>query len=179
MGYLYDERDAAALCRELRRQATQMLSKESPKPSVTVMGSGSGPVAAAAAAAGPGSTAHSSRPGATAPHRLTHPSMSVCLSVYIYVCVVSGYDKQNWKDVKRLGYSSATLKIEVAPEAPLTGSALARARKDMLKLPAALFCQSVLAYQLRSHEEFLANFSRVFRRLDSDVDGSLCRLLCA
>ena len=93
------------------------------------------------------------------------------------MCVVSGYDKQNWKDVKRLGYSSATLKIEVAPEAPLTGSALARARKDMLKLPAALFCQSVLAYQLRSHEEFLANFSRVFRRLDSDVDGSLCRLM--
>ena len=90
---------------------------------------------------------------------------------------MSGYDKQNWKDVKRLGYSSATLKIEVAPEAPLTGSALARARKDMLKLPAALFCQSVLAYQLRSHEEFLANFSRVFRRLDSDVDGSLCRMM--
>ncbi len=42
----------------------------------------------------------------------------------------------------------------------------------MLKLPAALFCQSVLAFQLRSHEEFLANFLRVFRRLDSDVDGS-------
>lgn len=41
----------------------------------------------------------------------------------------SGYDKQNWKDVKRLGYSSATLKIEVAAEAPLTGSALARARQ--------------------------------------------------
>ena len=85
MGYLYDERDAAALCRELRRQATQMLSKESPKPSVTVMGSGSVLAAAAGAGpgAGPGSTAHSSRPGATAPHRLTHPS----ISVYIYMCV--------------------------------------------------------------------------------------------
>ena len=73
--------------------------------------------------------------------------------------------------MKRLGYSSATLKIEVAPEAPLTGSALARARKDMLRLPAALFVQTVLAFQLRSHEDFLAAFLRVFRRLDSDVDG--------
>ena len=62
VGYLYDEKDAAGLCRELRRSASQLLSKESPKPSVTVMGgAGSGPPGAAAAA-GQGH-AHSNKPG--------------------------------------------------------------------------------------------------------------------
>lgn len=67
VGYLYDEKDAAALCRELRRSATQLLSKESPKPSVIVMGggssSGSGPPGAAGQGPGQGS-AHSNKPGA-------------------------------------------------------------------------------------------------------------------
>lgn len=80
-----------------------------------------------------------------------------------------GYDKQNAKDVKRLGYSSATLKIEVPPEPEQR----VVSQKQQLKLPYFSFVQSVLGYQLRSHEDFLGNFLRIFRNSDTDADGVL------
>jgi hypothetical protein len=78
-----------------------------------------------------------------------------------------GYDKQNLKDVKRLGYSSATLKIDMKDPLALSN----KARKDMLKLPFAVFVKTVLDYQLRTHQEYLSNFLKVFRAVDKDVDG--------
>lgn len=84
-----------------------------------------------------------------------------------------GYDRQNIKDVKRLGYSSATLKIEVNEPPPHNATALQKMRRDMLKLPYPIFIKTVLDYQLSTHQDYLENFVRVFRRLDSDVDGVL------
>eukprot|EP01032_Pedospumella_encystans_P011294 gene11294-13139_t len=75
-----------------------------------------------------------------------------------------GYSKQNHKDVKRLGYASPTLQITVK-------ESLAEKRKDMYKVPFAMFLRTVLDFQLQSHLQYLNNFVRVFRDMDTDVDG--------
>ena len=75
-----------------------------------------------------------------------------------------GYDKRNRQDVKRLGYASPTLQITVK-------ESLASQRKDMLKVPFAMFLRTVLDFQLQSHLQYLNNFVRVFREMDRDVDG--------
>ena len=81
-----------------------------------------------------------------------------------------GYDKQNLKDVRRLGYSSATLKIEVN-DTDFNNATLQKQRKGMLKLPYSVYIRTVLDYQLRTHQDYLSNFLRIFRRHDKNVDG--------
>ena len=53
-----------------------------------------------------------------------------------------GYDKQNLKDVRRLGYSSATLKIEVN-DTDFNNATLQKQRKGMLKLPYSVYIRTV------------------------------------
>jgi len=81
-----------------------------------------------------------------------------------------GYDKQSLKDVRRLGYSSATLKIEVNDH-DFNNATLQKQRKNMLKLPYSVYIRTVLDYQLRTHQDYLSNFLRIFRRHDKNVDG--------
>lgn len=78
-----------------------------------------------------------------------------------------GYSKGNVKDLKRLGYSSPTLKINV--KEPV----LKTKKGEILKLPYTLFMKTVLDFQLRSHQEYLRNFVNIFRQIDLDVDGVL------
>lgn len=79
---------------------------------------------------------------------------------------VIGYDKTSARDVKRLGYSSTTLKISVKDPS-------IKPRKEMMKLPYPEFIKIVLDFQLRSHQEYLAQCLRLFRKVDADVDGVL------
>lgn len=81
---------------------------------------------------------------------------------------VIGFDRGRVKDVKRLGYASPTLKINVK-EQPTT----VRSKRDMLFLPFPMFVKVVQEFQLKSHQEYLAPCLRLFRQLDQDVDGVL------
>jgi hypothetical protein len=77
-----------------------------------------------------------------------------------------GFDRNKTKDIKRLGYASSTLKIDVKD--PNT-----RSRKDMLSLPFPMFVKIIQDFQLRTHQEYLVNCQEIFRQYDTDVDGVL------
>ena len=75
-----------------------------------------------------------------------------------------GYDKFNNKDIKKLGYSSPTLKINLKdPNSKL--------RKDMLKLNFQLFIKTILDFQLKVHLNYINNFYLEFQLIDTDHDG--------
>ena len=79
----------------------------------------------------------------------------------------STYNKNNIKDIKKLGYSSNTLQIKLNP----TTTDNNNNRKNQLKLPFQLFLRTILDFQLQSHLNYLFSFIKIFRQYDTDVDG--------
>ena len=79
----------------------------------------------------------------------------------------STYNKNNIKDIKKLGYSSNTLQIKLNP----TTTDNNNNRKNQLKLPFQLFLRTILDFQLQSHLNYLFSFIKIFRQYDIDVDG--------
>lgn len=77
-----------------------------------------------------------------------------------------GYDNKNQKDVKRLGYSSPTLKINLKEKGP-------KSPKKLASMPFIEFIKEVLDFQLRSHQKFLEDYLQLFRSIDIDADGIL------
>ena len=83
-----------------------------------------------------------------------------------------GYDKDNAKDAKRLGYKSASLR------APQLGASFgekkhSRAAQDQLWLPFAIFLRLVQQFQLHSHQDYLKPLVGIFQEIDTDADGVL------
>jgi hypothetical protein len=76
------------------------------------------------------------------------------------------FDRTKSKDIKRLGYASSTLKIDVKDPN-------SRTRRDMLSIPFPMFVKIIQDFQLRNHQEYLANCREIFRQFDTDVDGVL------
>lgn len=83
---------------------------------------------------------------------------------------IVGYDKNDPTDVKRLGYSSNTLQIRWKESKKDENNVQ---QKDPLKIPYIEFIRAVLDYHLSKHELFLKDFLKVFRKVDTDVDGVL------
>ncbi len=151
VNYLYNPTDSSAICTMLRRQAADLL--ESSRSQEDSMVSAALPTAS-------GVPAHSSFVIGTS----GTPS-----NQFAENHGVLGYDKRSQRDVKRLGYSSPTLKINMRS----ASSSAVKVKKELLKLPFPAFVRTILDFQLRSHQQFLAPFLKVFRELDRDVDGVL------
>jgi hypothetical protein len=155
INYMYHESDRAALGLLLKRQAMFHLD-HSP---------------AISASTPPAQVLNTSYLG---PHKITKGNSAFVVGVpshmhhtnELHNSGVVGYDKSSLKDVKRLGYSSTTLKISVKDPN-------VKSKKEMLKLPYLEFIKIVLDFQLRSHQEYLAQCLKLFRQVDADVDGVL------
>lgn len=76
-----------------------------------------------------------------------------------------GYDRNNSKDRKRLGYSSPSLKISATVANPQKN------RNDMAQMPFPLFMKLILDFQLHTHQDYLKPFLRIFQKFDQDADG--------
>lgn len=157
ISYLYNEMDAYTVCSLLRKQA--ILDRDAlDGPPITI----SSPVQLPTALSASGSS-HKIRSAAPGGYTVGSPSVYTHSSN----AGVPGSTLAVQPNSKRLGYSSRTLSITVADPVKVKN-------KDKLRLPFTVFLSIVLEYQLAAHEEYLSNFTKLFRHVDSNNDGILC-----
>ncbi len=162
--YLYNTSDATTIGVLLKRQA---LLERDDSPAITAMTSSDNIITG---------TAHLLPGNTVIPHKVTKPNATYVVgtpnvtyhSGDTFQSGQLGYDKTNTRDIKRLGYSSPSLKIAIKDPKEIKIN-----KKDLLKLSFPIFIKIILDYQLRSHCEYLNNFLHLFKQFDADVDGVL------
>ena len=174
VGYLYNESDSALVNALIRRAA--VLEKEAREgPAVTVNSPGATPNSPAARSAGTQSpyyslpTSHLQQTKISKPqgvYTIATPS-TVYHSADVYKSGVLGYNRKDEGDVKRLGYSSRSLQVNlIDPQAK-------QKQKQKLKLSFPVFIKTLLDFQLQAHKDYLSNFVKIFRHVDRNGDGVL------
>jgi hypothetical protein len=195
VNYLYNANDASTLCLMLKKQAQLLRDKDNEIPALTatlqspghsnshnsmmppsspvVLKKGliqhkiTGPVRVTNTPTSPDSDSQdaNNRTALSASFVVGVPS-STRHSADKYGSGQLGFDRTKSKDIKRLGYASSTLKIDVKDPN-------SRSRRDMLSIPFPMFVKIIQDFQLRTHQEYLANCREIFWQLDEDVDGVL------
>lgn len=163
IGYLYNVQDAAALGKILRQQALLELQQES------------GPgISAVSSSVPPPTHTHVLSAQASGSQKVTRGNASYVVGTASEASAM-GYDKQNARDQRRLGYASQSLQISLnnSHNNTLNTHSSSSKKQPPLKLSFRVFLQLVLQYQLSKHQEYLARFGLLFRQFDTDVDGVL------
>lgn len=171
INYLYNESDSAVICLLLRKKAL-MLKDDSPEIQAQSYININGQQVLSPTAGNNSIMLSSTN---TISNKIKRSNSSYTIGVSdknihsqdLYGTGTLGYDKNKLQDVKRLGYSSNTLKITV--KNPSEKKNL----KDQLYLSYSTFISIVLDFQLQSHCDFLSQFLILFRQYDTDTDGVL------
>jgi hypothetical protein len=189
INYLYNSQDAAALGNILKRQAMLEREQENGIPSISVVSNNVPTPTTTHLLTGNTLSGHKiSKPNATYVVGTANMSLHSTLQdagmnlpttpngTTSTIPLQLGYDKQNMKDAKRLGYTSNSLQInlkDVNSVAYSAANSSAKSKKIVYKLSFRVFLQMVLQYQLTKHQEYLSQFNLLFRQYDLDVDGVL------
>eukprot|EP01038_Epipyxis_sp_PR26KG_P012971 gene12971-17393_t len=174
--YLYNETDSMTLISILKKLAQETIRQELESQGIFPPPQGAiYPASSVISYQTPLSTHMSITPKTTSKYYTIGGNNSNNSSQSLNNSISMSYDKSNIKDIKRLGYSSPTLKIAGIDKSKFNtnNSNNNNNNNEPLKLSFQLFIKTILEFQLKCHELYIEKFVLIFRKYDHDVDGIL------